>query len=484
MQLLIQSSAELVAGIGTLFATLLLARFTINRVKQLPDEEKALGKPLWVAVIAIFLLGIGSILYFMLGVELGATQTLYYIVVIIGGGTLALSATMIMGWKRGQALPLVTMAILLIISIVGYLSPGIFGEYTLLLVTSFGLFLFGVPIVLFTYLTITTKRITSFGFAILSITQLALLTITSSTDPMMFAVIIAFRVYGPAVLITALILSETGITGELMMYALTIGSAFYFIAYLLISPVTADVVMTLTIGLVGIGSTIGIGSAAYTLSRWKVSKNPATLSLGLYFLFAGFSFLILALSNIEFVAGIHTDYLARTLGIISSMFLNLSAIIALDWKRVILLPILIAAAPLAQIIMNWPLGIAVGDIPLHGMVMGMTSLFQYFIPLALYAMLWWRMRKEGAPGLYRPLFLSLGIVLLVMGTTGGNLVSLTSSMGLFASFIVFWFGVTGRADKILGKTKAEVTAEAIPEAEVTTEAEETPVEETTEDTIE
>ncbi len=481
MQLLIQESAELIAGIGTIIATLLLARFTRNRIKQLPDEEKSLGTPLWVATIAILTLGIGSIFYYIYGVELGATETPYYFIVIFGGGILALSATMIMGWKRGRALPILTMAILFSIAIIGRLSPGIFGEYTLMLVMSFGVFLFGVPIILFTYLTIKTKRITSFGFVIFAITQLILLVATSVTDPATIAVLIAIRLYGPALLITALVLSETGITGELMFYAITVSSAFYFLAYLMVSPVIVDVVATITIALIGIGSTIGIGSAAYTLSRWKQSKNPATLSLGLYFFTAGFSFLILALSNIEFVAGIHSDYLARTLGIIASMFLNLSAIIALDWKRAILLPILIAAAPMAQIIMNWPLGIAVGDIPLHGMVMGMTSLFQYFIPLALYALLWWRMRKEGAPGLYRPLFLSIGIILLVMGTTGGNLISLNSSIGLFASFVAFWFGVTGRADKLLGKTAAKATTEAeVTTAEETTEAEVTTAEETTE----
>ncbi|MCK4568441.1 MAG: hypothetical protein KAU48_14135, partial [Candidatus Thorarchaeota archaeon] len=220
------SSSELVAGIGTLIAALLLVRFTLNRIKQLPDEEKSLGMPLWVATLGIFILGIGSLLYFVTGVELGGTETPYYITIILGGGILALSATMIMGWNRGRALPIVTMVVLIFIAIVG---RGLLGDYALLVVTGSGIFLFGIPIILFSYLTIKTKRITSFGFTIFSITTLLLLAVTSITDPGIIAIIIAIRLYGPALLITALVLSETGITGELLLYAITLSSAFYFL---------------------------------------------------------------------------------------------------------------------------------------------------------------------------------------------------------------------------------------------------------------
>ena len=442
-------------AIGIFLATILLFRFTLNRVRQLPDEEKSMGRPLWVALIGILFLGFASLLNYQYAVTPSVElETIYYLVVVAGAGIFALSATMILGWNKGRALPLVIMATIILVAILEQSGFGILGGYAGEFTAVFAGILFGIPFVLFTYLTVKTKRITSFGFAVLSLFYPMLLVMTSFTAPEIVAIVIALRLYGPALLITALVLPETGISAELVVYAMTVSSLFYFLAYLLISPVVADVTLMVVVTLVAFASVIGIGTSAYTLTRWRTSQNPATLTLGIFFFVAGFSLLIVALNHIEFMSGINAEYVALFLGVLAPMLLNLSAIVALDWKRILLLPAIIMAAPVIQIIIYWPQGIFPDDIPLRTPVMAITGLLQTVIPLALYGMLWWRMRKAGTPGRSRALFLALGTLLLVFGTAGGWTMTLFGSIVMFGAYISWWLGVTGRADKLL-KTTAE-----------------------------
>jgi hypothetical protein len=78
-------------------------------------------------------------------------------------------------------------------------------------------------------------------------------------------------------------------------------------------------------------------------------------------------------------------------------------------------------------------------------------------------MLWWKMRKAQAPGRNRPLFLTLGLILLMIGgtaamiTTGDvqEIVALLPASILLVSFVVFLVGITGRADMWLGSAKSE-----------------------------
>ena len=132
------------------------------------------------------------------------------------------------------------------------------------------------------------------------------------------------------------------------------------------------------------------------------------------------------------------------------MFLNLSSIVALDWRQALLLPLLIMAAPVFLMLSGWSAQIMPDAIPNRGVVMALSGILQTIIPLGLYGMLWWRMRKAGAPGRGRALFLALGVVFLILGTAGGNAVTLMPSMFIFGAFAIWWFGITGRADRLLG----------------------------------
>jgi len=428
----------------------------------LPDEEKSLGRPLWVATIGILLLGVASLLNFQHSLTPSTDlETIYYLVVVLGVGIFAFAATMILGWNKGRALPIILALAIVVVAVLEQSGFGILGEFAGTFTAVVAGILFGIPFILFAYLTVKTRRITSFGFAVLAITYPLLLVMTSYTAQEIVAVIIAVRLLGPAILITALVLPETGIKAELIVYAMTVSSLFYFLSYLLVSPVVGDVILMVVVTIVAVASVIGIGTSAYTFARWKSSHNQATLTLGTFFFVAGFSLLIVALNHIEFMSGINAEYVALFLGVLAPMLLNLSAIVALDWKRLLLLPALIMAAPVIQIVIYWPQGIYPDDIPMRTIVMAVTGILQTVIPLALYGMLWWRMRKAGAPGRGRALFLAIGTLLLIFGTAGGWTMTLFGSLAMLSAYVSWWLGVTGRADRLLKTNTPQKKAEPI-----------------------
>lgn len=449
MQILVQYSSEFVASIGMFIATLLLIRFTSNRVKQLPDEEKYLGTPLWVASIGIFLLGLASLLNYGFGIGYSQIEIIYYLVVVLGAGALSFAATMILGWNRGRALPIVLVGFSISVALVEQTVGGLLGPMAGTFIAVMAAILFGIPFLLFTYLTIKTKRITSFGFAVLALTYPFFLMMTSFTAPELVAIVLAIRLYGPALVITALLLPEAGINAELLVYTMVVSSLMYFMSYLLVSSVVADIITTITVSFLAIASVIGIGTSAYTFTRWRKSHSQTTFTLAMFFFISGFAFLIVALVHVQFIAGVNAEYVALILGLLSPMVLNLSAILALDWKRLLLLPLLIVIVPMALVLLSWPAGIPSSEIPMRALVMGVTGILQTIIPLGLYGLLWWRMKKAEAPGRSRALFLTIGIVLLIFGTAGGSTASLLPSIALLGAFSIWWLGVTGRADTLL-----------------------------------
>ncbi len=451
MQLVVQYASELLTAVGLFLGAILLARFTWNRVKNLPPEEKSLGRPLWVSTISIFFLGLASLVNFWFGSGLTELEVFWYITAILGSGLLMISALMILGSKKFFILPVALMGLL---GLIAYAETtigagSILGGFTDYAVNFFALILFSIPFALFTYLTYTTRRVTSFALSMLSLTYPLILVATTFTAPEMVAIVLALRLYGPALFITALVLPDTKIGVELVAYAFTISSLLYFMSYLLVSPLVGDMVAMTSVSFIATASILSIGTAAFAFTRWNQSRNIATLTLGLFFFVGGFSFLTVALNHTEFIVGINAEYVALLLGIIAPMILNLSSIVALDWKPALLLPVLIVAAPFILMMNGWAAQILPDAVPDRTIVMAVSGILQTVIPMGLYGLLWWRMRKVGAPGRSRALFLTLGVVFLIFGTAGGNAVSIISSTFILSAFVIWWFGITGRADRLL-----------------------------------
>ena len=458
MQLVVQYASEILTAIGLFLGAILLFRFTQNRVKNLPPEEKHLGRPLWIAVISVFFLAIASVINFgYAGGVMPDLEVFWYLAAIGGSGLLMIAATMILGSRKFLAIPVVLIAAVAIYAyvetIIGGFLGGLTSEQVIYLI---GFVIFSIPFVLFSYLTVTTKRVTSFALAVLSITYPLILLSTTFTAPEAVASILALRLYGPALLITALILPESKIGGELIAYSFTISSLFYFLSYLLVSPIVGNTSLMFSTSLIATASILSIGTAAYTLTRWRQSRNVATLTIGIYFVVGGFSYLTTALNTVQFIGGLNAEYFALILGIAAPMVLNMSSITALEWKQAILLPVLIFAVPFTMIMLGWTASppVAIDAIPNRTIVMAVAGILQSVIPLALYGVLWRRMSKAGAPGRSRALFLMLGIVFIILGSAGGGGADAPLTAGIIlAAFVTWWLGITGRADRLL-KTAA------------------------------
>ena len=339
MQVTVQYSSELMTALGLFIGTILLARFTRNRVKNLPPEEKHYGRPLWVATVSIFFLGLSSVVNYLFGTGMAEMEVLWYITALVGSGLLMISALMILGSRRFFIVPIALMGILGVVAYAETMigAGTILGGFTDYAVNTFALILFSIPFGLFSYLTWSTRRITSFALAVTSVTYPIILVATTFTGPELIAAALAVRLWGPALLITALILPETKIGGELIAYSFTISSFFYFMTYMVVSPVVlADLSLIPPVTFIALAGILSIGTAAYTFTRWRQSRNPATLTLGVYFFVGGFSFLTVGLNHIEFIGGLNSEYFALMLGILAPMILNLSSIVALEWRQAML----------------------------------------------------------------------------------------------------------------------------------------------------
>ncbi|MHA1246444.1 MAG: hypothetical protein ACTSPE_03900 [Candidatus Thorarchaeota archaeon] len=193
---------------------------------------------------------------------------------------------------------------------------------------------------------------------------------------------------------------------------------------------------------------VSFGTVAYTYSRWRTTHNPATLALNLYFLTASPSHLGIALFEAGVEVNLGAVYLAVGLHLISMMFLNLGALLALDWKQLTLLPVMIVLPALVLLFISFPTPSAC--IPVFNRVEAITHMFQMVLPVALYLLLWDRMRPTGSPRRMRALMMAVGIVVLLGLYVVVSVLAVTLEVRgvvLMVAYVIMWLGLTGRADR-------------------------------------
>ncbi len=458
MAIELQYASELVTAFILVISAIVLLSYTRNRIRNLPDEEKSLGRPLYVATVALLILGIASLVNYGIHAGYLAWDPLlsYYQLSVIGPGLLTISALMILGWKKYYVVPIGMMAAVAAIAFLIPLlslpmSPQIFIE-------PFNLALFALPIGLFGYLTKQQKRVTSFALFMISTTY-PLFAITGATyNLLIISVIIGLRMFAAALAIVAFSKPDIGFSLELGGYSFSMtGIAFFLTSFQLaafiqfdplLNPVTPEAIETIvSLLLVTISATLGMISGTYTLGRWKKSRNTVTLMLGSYLFIAGIAFLLVALVNIDFVTGINWLYTSQIVSIVVLVFLNIAAFLALDWKKGVLIPIIITIPILILLFVSYPTH--PNNIEYRTVLMIITEILQNVIPLGLFGALWWRMRKTNSPGRSRALFLAIGIIFLLLAVSGGVLVTYITSTFLVIAFTLWILAVTGYADKLL-----------------------------------
>lgn len=460
MQLLVQDASELLMAATLALAAIVLFRYTRQRTAALPPEERSAGQPLYLSVLGISALAVASLLNYLFQLDGAATlwTATYYAVTMIAAALFAIAALLILEWRRGLFMPVV----MLVLGISYTYAIVIFG-----LQVSFGfvvgpisLILNLVPIVLFAYLSWKTGRITAIALLYLIVSYITYPMASTSIDPAMIAVILGIRLLGPALATWAFLRPDLGVSIELFGYALSINIVAFFFSYMLAIGI-ADMRTTISVSLIALLAVVGFATSTFTFTRYRERKNFATGLLAVYFIVGSVSYIVVAMTHLGALTGVANDYTSSIMGLIAMMFINLSAFIALDWKRILLLPIVIAAPAIVFMLMSYPTPI--NEIVGYGPFYGITNMIQNLVPLGLYFLLWYRMRNVGAHGRARPLFFGIGLVFLVIGSLIGaitegelTIVGIIPASILVLSYVSFWLGVTGRADQLLGTVKQVV----------------------------
>jgi len=446
-------------AITLVIGAVILVNYTRKRTADLSPEERAgAGQPLYTSAIGLLVLAIASFYNYVIDLNTASlvTNGTYYVITLFAATFFAIAALMILEYRKGFVIPIV---MLIVGTIFTYTIAFLSLPVTMGMVTGpVSLTLNLVPIILFLYLARKTGRITAIALAFLLITYLVAPIASTVTDPSLIAALLGIRLLGPALIVVAFLKPELGVSMELFGYTVSVNIIAFWFSYALAFGI-ADVGVFIGIALIAVVSLLGFTCATYTLSRYRASRNTATGLIGLYFASSAIGNIIISLIAIGAITGATNDYLTAVNGLIGMMFFNLSAFIALDWKRTSLLPVLITVPALVYLAISFPTAIA--SIAGYSLVSGITNIVQIIVPVSLYTMLWWKMRKAEAPGRNRPLFLTLGLVLLMIGgavamiTTGDvqEIVALAPASILLVSFAVFLIGITGRADMWLGTTR-------------------------------
>jgi len=430
-------------------ASIILVIYTKNRTRNLPDEEKGIGTPLYISAFAVFLLGIASFVNYLINYGYWLVDPLltYFQLSIIAPGLLTIAGLMILGWNRYYPIPVAMMIVSLLVAILFPLlgvttSPQIF-------IGIFNLTLYILPIGLFGYLIMKQKRPTIFSLFMIVLTYL-LFPLTAVFQEPFVSLILILRFIGPAIAVVVFLKPDTGFTLELGGYTSALVALAFFLTYFQTSPVVTSLTnpeLVFSVVLISISAALGVIAGTYTFGRWKTSRNISTLTLGSYLFIAGIAFLFVALNNIGFLSGINMEYVVMIISILVLIPLNVSAFMALDWKNGLLIPFIISLPPVLLLLMNYP--IHPDNIAYRSILMAITGILQNVIPFVLYLSLWRRMSKADAPGRSRALFLAIGIILLLIAAAGGNLLTPMGSVLLLIAFTSWLLAVTGYADKLL-----------------------------------
>ncbi|MHA2140089.1 MAG: hypothetical protein ACXADC_04525 [Candidatus Thorarchaeota archaeon] len=459
MQILVQDASELLMAVTLVLAAIVLARYTRLRTAELPPEERGAGQPLYLSVLGILTLAAASIMNYQFDLSTVDPfwSATYYSASMLAAAFFAVAALLILEWRRGIIVPIIMLAVGVVFSY----SIVFFG-----LSVSFGfvagpptLILNIVPIILFGYLARKTGRITAVALFYLILSYIIYPLASTSTDPSIIAALLGIRLLGPALATWAFLRPELGVSIELFGYALSINVVTFFFTYVVAIGI-GDIALSISVSLIALLAVVGFATSTFTFTRFRERRNPATGLLAVYFMVGSVSYIVVALTSLGALTGDLNDYTSSILGLIAMMFINLSAFVALDWRRILLLPIVIAAPAIVYMLVSFPTPI--DSIVGYGPMFGITNMVQNFVPLGLYFLLWSRMRNADAPGRSRPLFIGLGLILLVVGSligaiTEGELtvVGIVPSSVLLLSYVIFWLGVTGRADQLLGTVRPE-----------------------------
>ncbi len=451
-------ASELWMGIMEIVAAIVIYVYTKRKIRGLPPEEQSAGKPLFLTGNGISLLGIASLMTFCgayvreaFGVvdplQLWVFTVLFYVFLSLGALIMSYASSMILE-KIRFLYTLVPLFLLELVILVLGPSLGLTLELTEFVASYPARILFIIPLVMWMYIAKNTKTSTSISIAYLALMVPTFTMFLYVPEGPLIMFVIFLRLFGPPFVSIAFYSSQRNVTGELILYALSYAFTGLWMTFMITMGVTeiAQILRVVGIGLVGF---LSFGTGAYTYARWRESRAGATLSLSLFFNISAIGFIMVAMRDLNVATDALFLYVPVILGIIGSMFMSLSVFIALDWKRTMLIPAVVAIPAVILLISWYPQ--EPHTIWLYRPMLIVVNMINLLIPIILYAYLWLRMKRAGRPNRLRPLSLSISLTIITLANAGGRVSELPFCYIELAGMILIWLGITGRLDRWLSK---------------------------------
>ncbi|RDE14397.1 MAG: hypothetical protein C4K47_04405 [Candidatus Thorarchaeota archaeon] len=456
-------AAEFLMFVSLIAASFAIAGYTRRRIRELPEEDKKLGKPLYAYAAGTFVMGITSFANYLAGTQVVIgpwawrfwPSYAYVVLAILAPAFISIAALIVLGREHFMIPTLFALVLVSYVWILPMIPNPIDARDATADVSSV---MYIPAVLLFGYILAKTRKATSLGlFYVVTFYPLYRLTVIGlSAGPVDLSIVfLALRLLAPVIAAVAFQVRDIGISFELAGYGMAYALIAFWLSYLMISPVT-DPVLIASLTLIALGSTIGFGTGAYTYARWKKNRLGATFVLFLSFTFTTWAFILVALQGLGLATAIYYTYAYIFLTFIALMCFNMAAYLALEWRSLLLLPVLMILPLLFFLSIQYPSDPRLN--PFFIPAISITGVVAAIVPVALYLYLWQRMRQAKAPAASRPLLLATGILGLTlalaagpitMGTEVLNVANPISGVLTFIAFLAWWLAVTGRNERFM-----------------------------------
>jgi hypothetical protein len=450
--ILLNQASELLMSIALFAASLVIVRYTRRRIRELPEEDKRLGRPLYGYAVGTWIMGMASLANYLTAVFMDPVTLLFYVVLaVLAPSMISMAALFVLG--RGQFILPLLFSIVLFGAVI--VAPFIASRDAVLTIAGSVSGILYVPaFLLFGYILFRTTRATSFAlfYLVASYPWYPLTLVPLPPSPVdLLSIVVGLRLMGPAFAVVAFQMRDIGISIELTVYGMAYALISFWFSYVMISGVDPVLVASLT--MIALGSTIGFGTGAYTYARWKKSRLGATFALFLSFTFTTWAFILVALKGIGLATQDFYAYVIIILTFIGLMTFNMAAFLGLEWRSLTLLPVLMMIPLFLFLTLQYPAS-PTGS-PLFTLIVTVTGLVAAVVPVGVYLYLWQRMRHASAPSASRPLLLAMGILEFTVAMAVGpalfhavvlDVANPISGILILAGFLAWWLAVTGRTE--------------------------------------
>lgn len=459
-------------------------RFYRGRASKATAEQKVALRPTLVMALSFLVGGISSGFSFLALQDLASLLPISAWVIVaeliapLFGFTLLIAVVAVLKEPRLYVLPFGLIIVSYVLSVLSPTHP-LDDPYLSIWITV-GSFLMLFPMVLFAYLWRSTRRPTTFGMFIGILLYLIYYVVyeyllseyvgylgyylNPAEFPMHVERYLAFSGYTVIFLFLAVMglsfiywffrYSERKVGGEIIGYTLTIPivvSEFAIVLQFLgMLPIEYLMTLLVTAGAAGVFLLTG----SYLYGRYRENRYRQTLMLVAFSYTAGLSYLMYNIGeHIHwFYIGPQPwiDLISIPIGMVTGGFLFLSAIYALEWKSLVLVPFAIIIPFVILAIIFGPVLPTWLFYSMIAAAVGLTVL-----PGAMFGTLWRKMSKAKEKGAGRVLGIFLGFIFILLASPfqfipmapSSDLTRVLGSAMLLVGSMIFYAGVSGRLDK-------------------------------------